>query len=173
MNSRNAFQAKYSDMHYWAGNIAIHVFNLDFLRRVAREGEKLLPVHASPKIIPSAHSRNKERASEAPNGYKLERFVFDALPWAERVCVLEVSAAEEFSPIKNAEGSQSPESSRADLEACYRRWLEEAGVEIPPGVLAIEIDHSVIDSAAEALEANIGTPAAAGQAILFSTGSNQ
>ena len=158
---------------YWAGNIAIHVFNLDFLRRVTREGEKLLPVHASPKIIPSAHSRNKERASEAPNGYKLERFVFDALPWAERVCVLEVSAAEEFSPIKNAEGSQSPESSRADLEACYRRWLEEAGVEIPPGVLAIEIDHSVIDSAAEALEANIGTPAAAGQAILFSTGSNQ
>jgi len=158
---------------YWAGNIAIHVFNLDFLHRLAQDGEKLLPVHASPKIIPSAHSPHKARASPAPNGYKLERFVFDALPWAERVCVLEVSAAEEFSPIKNASGDQSPESSRADLEACYRRWLDEGGVEIPAGVVAIEIDHSVVDSAAEASEANLGTPARAGQAILFSTGSSQ
>jgi UDP-N-acetylglucosamine/UDP-N-acetylgalactosamine diphosphorylase len=157
---------------YWAGNIAIHVFNLDFLRRIARESEKLLPVHASPKVIASAHSSDKERASGAPNGYKLERFVFDALPWAERICVLEVRAAEEFSPIKNAEGKDSPESSRADLEACYRRWLERAGLEIPPGALAIEIDHSVIDSAAEAVESGFGTLAEAGQAILFSTGSN-
>ena len=41
---------------YWAGNIAIHVFNLDFLRRIAEESTTLLPVHASAKKIESVNS---------------------------------------------------------------------------------------------------------------------
>ena len=153
---------------YWAGNIAIHIFNLDFLRRISQDSPGLLPVHASPKVIRSVNSPLNSRASDGANGYKLERFVFDALPWAERTCVLEVRATEEFSPIKNAEGRDSPESSRAQLVGCYRTWLEGAGIAIPPDTNAIEIDHSVIDSADEASATGLANRVDAGGAILFS-----
>ncbi len=155
---------------YWAGNIAIHIFNLDFLRRIARDSARLLPVHASPKVIESVNSPLNLRASDGPNGYKLERFVFDALPWADRTCVLEVRATEEFSPIKNAEGKDSPESSRAQLVGCYRAWMEQAGIPVPPEIDAIEIDHSVIDSADEAIATGLANLVDAGGAILVSKG---
>jgi len=159
------------ELVYWAGNIAIHLFNRDFLRRIAAESERCLPFHASPKAIGSVDSDAKNRASVVPNGYKLERFVFDALPWAERTCLMEVRAEEEFSPIKNAEGKDSPESSRAQLVARYRSWLGQAGIEVPPGVEAIEVDHSVIDSPGDVTESGFSDLADAGKAILVSTGS--
>ncbi len=166
---RNARDAD-GKLLYWAGNIAIHIFNLDFLRRIARESDRLLPVHASAKTIQSVNSGPKARASRGPNGYKLERFVFDALPRARRTCVMEVRASEEFSPIKNAEGKDSPESSRAQLVGRYRGWLAAAGIDLPAGANRIEIDHSVIDSEAEAISSGFDNLADAGEAILVSTG---
>ena len=40
------------ELVYWAGNIAIHLFATAFVRRVARDAERLLPYHASEKTIP-------------------------------------------------------------------------------------------------------------------------
>jgi len=43
---------------------------------------------------------------------------------------MEVLREEEFSPVKNAEGEDSPATSRRDLTALYLRWLEENGASI-------------------------------------------
>jgi UDP-N-acetylglucosamine/UDP-N-acetylgalactosamine diphosphorylase len=83
---------------------------------------------------------------------------------------MEVRASEEFSPIKNAEGKDSPESSRAQLVGRYRGWLAAAGIDLPAGANRIEIDHSVIDSEAEAISSGFDSLADAGEAILVSTG---
>ena len=40
------------ELAFWAGSIAMHVLNVDFVRRVAADAERLLPCHASPKAIP-------------------------------------------------------------------------------------------------------------------------
>jgi UDP-N-acetylglucosamine/UDP-N-acetylgalactosamine diphosphorylase len=138
---------------FWAGNIAIHIFNTDFIRHVADEAATLLPFHPSAKVIPNV-TRARDGGVEnskpgEPNGYKFERFVFDALPVAERVCVLEASAREEFSPIKNARGPDSLATAQADMVALYRGWLEESGIDLPAKYDVVEIDHSQVDSAAE------------------------
>jgi UDP-N-acetylglucosamine/UDP-N-acetylgalactosamine diphosphorylase len=39
--------------------------------------------------------------------------------------------AEEFSPVKNAEGADSPETCRRDQIRRSARWLREAGVDVP------------------------------------------
>jgi UDP-N-acetylglucosamine/UDP-N-acetylgalactosamine diphosphorylase len=155
---------------YWAGNIAIHVFDTGFVRRVAAEADRLLPYHASAKVIPCIDSAGRPICVDEPNGYKLERFVFDALPAAKRICVLEVRAEEDFSPIKNAQGKDSPESARHDLVMQYRGWLVKAGFDLPNDTQWIEIDHAHIDSAEEAATCGYQDLVDAGDAIRVATG---
>ena len=106
----------------------------------------------------------------APNGRKLERFVFDALPAARQVAVLETGRTEEYSPIKNASGAESPQSARRDLIAEYRRWLGEAGVKGVDPRAAIEIDHAVFDGPEDLRARRIGHVAEAGDAIRIAPG---
>lgn len=129
---------------FWAASIGIHVFDLAFLRRVAADADRLLPYHASPKRIPCLDPAGHRVVADAPNGYKLERFVFDALPEARRPALLEVRRHEEYSPIKNRSGGESPETAREALVACYHRWLRASGVEGIAGDAWIELDESRI-----------------------------
>jgi UDP-N-acetylglucosamine/UDP-N-acetylgalactosamine diphosphorylase len=70
---------------------------------------------------------------EEPNAIKFETFLFDALPSARRTVTVEAARAAEFSPIKNAEGADSPQTARRDLNRLYAGWLEAAGVAVPTG----------------------------------------
>ena len=70
---------------------------------------------------------------DAPNATKLELFIFDAIPLAERSMVYETDRVEEFAPIKNAEGSDSPATSAALQFERSARWLEQAGIAVPRG----------------------------------------
>ena len=76
---------------------------------------------------------------DAPNGYKFEKFIFDILPNAKTAAFLAFDQKDEFSPVKNAEGSDSPATCRADMQAKWRRWLAEVGVTLPEG-MPVEID---------------------------------
>ena len=79
-----------------------------------------------------------------PNGHKLERFLFDALPVAERVALLEVARADEYAPLKNAEGDDSPATARRALDATARGWLTRANIATPADRW-VEVDHSKLD----------------------------
>ena len=152
-------------LRFWAGSIAVHVIHTDFARRVAADAYRLLPFHLSAKKIPFVDASGNQQTPDEPNGYKLERFVFDALREAREVCVVETTATEEFSPIKNAEGPDSPETCRRALTAQYRRWLEDAGLEVPGDTTAMEIDHSVIDGPRDVTTAGFERLADAGSAV--------
>jgi UDP-N-acetylglucosamine/UDP-N-acetylgalactosamine diphosphorylase len=146
---RNARDER-GELVYWAGSPAIHLLRTDFVQRIADDPDRWLPYHVSAKKVPTVDADGRAVQPDEPNGYKLERFVFDALPAARRTCLVETRTSEEFSPIKNAEGPESPSSARRDLVAEYRRWLSEAGIELPPEDQRIEIDHSQIDGPEDA-----------------------
>jgi UDP-N-acetylglucosamine/UDP-N-acetylgalactosamine diphosphorylase len=139
------------ELRFWAASIAIHVFDVAFLRRVGAEAERVLPFHASPKQIPCLGPAGDRVVPGAPNGYKLERFVFDALPEARRAALLEVRRHEEYSPIKNRTGGESPCTARRDLVASYHRRLHAAGISHVPEDAWIELDESRCE-APEAIE---------------------
>jgi UDP-N-acetylglucosamine/UDP-N-acetylgalactosamine diphosphorylase len=83
------------------------------------------------------------------NAIKFETFIFDALPCAERAVVMETPRQEDFSPVKNAEGEDSPETARRDLMEIYARWLAAAGVKVPrkgDGSLNCHIEISPLTS---------------------------
>ena len=119
------------ELTFWAGSIAVHCVALDLAERLTAPGGSRLPHHRADKKVPYVRADGTTIEPEAPNAVKFETFLFDALPFAERTVTVEAERADEFSPIKNAEGSDSPATARRDLNRLYARWLEGAGVLVP------------------------------------------
>jgi UDP-N-acetylglucosamine/UDP-N-acetylgalactosamine diphosphorylase len=112
----------------WAGNTAIHVFRLGFLQDlVARRIE--LPFHVAHKPVPfvDEEGRRIEPGPTENTAHKFEQFIFDVLPDAGVALVVEGDRSREFNPVKNREGNDSPETSRAALLRIHREWLTAAG----------------------------------------------
>jgi UDP-N-acetylglucosamine/UDP-N-acetylgalactosamine diphosphorylase len=114
-----------------AGSIAIHALRVDFIADLNSGGRLKLPWHRAEKKVSCIDESGKPIKPDKPNAVKLEQFVFDAIPLAKNAIVYETERAEEFSPVKNAEGDDSPATCRRDQIRRAARWLREAGVEIP------------------------------------------
>jgi UDP-N-acetylglucosamine/UDP-N-acetylgalactosamine diphosphorylase len=114
-----------------AGSIAIHALRVSFVERLNQGGRLKLPWHRAEKKVPYVDDRGNAVKPDKPNAVKLEQFVFDAIPLAKNAIVYTTDRAEEFSPVKNAEGVDSPATSRRDQVRRAARWLREAGAEVP------------------------------------------
>lgn len=127
-------QARLADgsLKFSGGSIAIHVINVDFVERVGSgtDPDAHLPFHKAIKKIPYCAPDGSIVRPDKPNGVKFEMFVFDALPFARNPILIETLRSEDFSPVKNAEGVDSPESCRKDQLRMAAAWLKEAGVNI-------------------------------------------
>ncbi|RKX34246.1 MAG: UDPGP type 1 family protein [Verrucomicrobia bacterium] len=114
-----------------AGSIAIHVLSTAFARRLGDGGSGIvLPFHRADKKVVTIDEDGNSVAPGAANGIKFEMFVFDALPFAKNPIVVETSRIDEFSPVKNAEGVDSPRTCQEDQLRQIARWLHVAGVSI-------------------------------------------
>uniref|UniRef100_A0A182W9T2 UDP-N-acetylglucosamine diphosphorylase n=1 Tax=Anopheles minimus TaxID=112268 RepID=A0A182W9T2_9DIPT len=123
-NRRNPTDGK---LTFNAGNICNHFFTTDFLCRMA---DTTMPLHVAKKKIPYVDTTTGDRVKPTtPNGIKMEKFIFDAIPRAEQFVALEGRREEEFSALKNADtvGIDCPSSVRGDLYRLHRKWLIEAG----------------------------------------------
>jgi UDP-N-acetylglucosamine/UDP-N-acetylgalactosamine diphosphorylase len=117
-------------LRYLAGSIAIHLLDREFIRRMATGGADVsLPFHRADKKIPTVDAQGAAVRPEKPNGVKFELFVFDALPFARNPVVIETLRCNDFSPVKNAEGLDSPKTSREDQLRQFGRWLAAAGAD--------------------------------------------
>ena len=122
------------NLKFVAGSIAIHLLDRDFVKHMAR-GEGKLPFHRADKKIPTIDENGNPVKPDKPNGIKFELFVFDALPFARNPVVIETSRESEFSPVKNAEGVDSPQTCRDDQVRQFARWAKSAGADV-------EVDES-------------------------------
>jgi UDP-N-acetylglucosamine/UDP-N-acetylgalactosamine diphosphorylase len=120
------------DLRINVGNPAIHIFDLAFLERVTEGDAAGLPYHLARKTVPHWDPAADEFVvPEQENALKFERFVFDVLPLAERWAAVATSRREEFAPLKNATGDDSPESVREAMVALAADWLRKAGMPVP------------------------------------------
>lgn len=121
------------DLRFNAGNPAIHILGVDFVRRLNESGDGFaLPFHRADKKVPHVDLKTGERVEpNEPNGVKLETFVFDALPLAAKPLVLETDRVDEFAPIKNASGGDSAATSALLQTERAARWLEAHSLRVP------------------------------------------
>jgi UDP-N-acetylglucosamine/UDP-N-acetylgalactosamine diphosphorylase len=114
---------------FWAGNPAIHLFDVAFLRKVT-QGADRIPWHLARKKVPYVDEQGQRVEPAKENALKFERFIFDVLPQAERWTAAAITK-KEFEPLKNATGPDSPATVRQALSDQAADWLEQAGVKVP------------------------------------------
>jgi UDP-N-acetylglucosamine/UDP-N-acetylgalactosamine diphosphorylase len=131
-------------LRFHAGSIAVHCFSKSFLDRV-RDRDDALPLHLAHKAVPFLDASGTLVHPSAPNAIKFERFIFDLMPLADRVTVVEIEARDGFAPLKNPAGSaaDAPEHVHAALVEHARRLLAEAGVTVAEGI-DVELDAATI-----------------------------
>ena len=122
-------------LRYPAGSIAIHILDREFIGRMAGRTDgtagPVLPFHRADKKIATIDAAGNPVRPDRPNGAKFEMFVFDALPFARNGLVIETQRADDFSPVKNADGVDSPRTARDDQLRQYARWLVSVGAPLP------------------------------------------
>jgi UDP-N-acetylglucosamine/UDP-N-acetylgalactosamine diphosphorylase len=110
---------------YDSANIATHLFTREFLENFSAAA---LPFHVAHKKIPYLGPNGTVVHPQEPNGFKFELFMFDLFPMAEGMAALEVKREEEFAPVKNKEGIDSPATARAMVLALHHQWAISAGL---------------------------------------------
>ena len=97
------------ELLYGESHILCNLFNIDALKLI--ENEKL-PYHTAFKKSSFINVDGNEIMPISPNAYKFETFIFDAFNKFEDMLIFRTLREEEFAPIKNKEGVDSPETAR-------------------------------------------------------------
>ncbi|OMJ95143.1 hypothetical protein SteCoe_1512 [Stentor coeruleus] len=112
---------------YFGGSILNHIFKVSFLRRITNSLELLRSkYHIARKKVPF-YSAGTKTAPKEPNGVKFELFYFDIFSLSTVSAAMEIQRSEEFAPVKNATGPDSPESARKLVSELHMKWLIKAG----------------------------------------------
>ncbi len=117
-------------LKFGMGNPAIYLLDVDFVEKI-NEGSFTLPYHEALKKVPCIDEEGNKVNPVENSAVKFEMFIFDALRYAGKSIIMEVVREDEFSPVKNDEGKDSPDTARQHMINLFGRWLREAGIEIP------------------------------------------
>jgi len=133
------------NLRHYAGNPAIHILSLDFIQRVYDHFEEF-PWHRAHKRVPFLDENGDLVEPRAPNAFKFETFVFDALRFIRHEPVaLEITRAGEYTPIKQFEGPNSVRAAWKSMRDYWGAWLEAAGCSVPrddSGEISVRIEVS-------------------------------
>jgi len=147
---RNLRDPSTDQLIYNYAHICINNFSVEFLKDIANNHLNDLPYHVARKKIPYAGENGETIAAKAENGWKLERFIFDAFKFSKKMVAYEVRRDEEFSPLKNGPGmavpKDSPETCLADVSRLHTRYLTNAGATISDCTVPVIVEISPIVS---------------------------
>ena len=97
------------ELKYAEAHILCNLFSLSAINKISSID---LPYHVAFKKAKYIDSDGKLVISDKPNAYKFESFLFDAFEKLNDLIVLRVKRENEYAPVKNAEGVDSPETAR-------------------------------------------------------------
>ena len=106
------------ELKYGESNIICHLFSIDAIEKVSTEP---LMYHTAFKKNSYIDENGKEIIPEEPNSYKFESFIFDALEFFDDMAILRGTREDDFAPVKNKEGVDSPKTAKELYEKYWER----------------------------------------------------
>ncbi len=104
------------ELFYGEANMLCNLFSIKVLDEIANNK---LAYHIAFKKAKYIDSKGNLIVPEKPNAYKFETFLFDVFGTLDDMAILRVKREEEFAPVKNAEGADSPATARKLYEDYY------------------------------------------------------
>ena len=97
-------QLKYGNAH-----IMCNLFSIKAIEKISEEH---LKYHKTIKKNSYIDENGNEVIPTNPNSYKFESFIFDSFEFFDNIAILNTKREDEFAPIKNKEGSDSPKTAK-------------------------------------------------------------
>lgn len=97
------------ELLYGESHILCNLFNRAALEEI---GKNKLKYHSAFKKAKYINAEGELVVPTKPNAYKFEAFIFDAFERLEEMAILRVRREDEFAPLKNASGVDSPDTAR-------------------------------------------------------------
>ncbi len=104
------------ELKFGESHINCNLFNIKAIEKI---GNDKLPYHTAFKKATYIDTEGNTIKPTEPNCYKFESFIFDAFEKIDRMGILRGSRENEFAPVKNAEGVDSPETARELYKKYY------------------------------------------------------
>ena len=95
------------ELKYGESHIMCNLFSIDAIEKVSKE---VLMYHSAFKKNSYIDENGREIIPEEPNSYKFESFIFDSFEFFDDIAILRGKREEDFAPVKNREGVDSPET---------------------------------------------------------------
>lgn len=105
------------ELVYGESHIMCNLFSMDALEKIA---EEKLPYHTAVKKASYLKPNGEMVVPEEPNSYKFESFIFDSFGLFEDISVLRGIRSQDFAPVKNATGNDSPQTAKKLYEENQR-----------------------------------------------------
>lgn len=97
------------ELQYGESHILNNLLNIEFIEKV---GKEKMPYHVAHKKANYINTKGELIVPDKPNAYKFEAFLFDSFDKLDDMVIMRVKREEEFAPIKNKEGEDSPETAK-------------------------------------------------------------
>ena len=106
------------ELKYGESHIMCNLYTIEAIEKISKE---TLIYHSALKKNSYINEEGKEIIPTEPNAYKFESFIFDAFELFDDIAILRGKRKEDFAPVKNKEGVDSPRTAKELYEKFYAK----------------------------------------------------
>jgi len=106
------------ELKYGESHIMCNLYTIDAIETVSKEA---LMYHCAFKKNSYIDEDGNEVIPEGPNSYKFESFIFDAFEFFDDIAILRGKREDDFAPVKNKEGVDSPKTAKELYEKFWNK----------------------------------------------------
>ena len=106
------------ELKYGESHIMCNLYTIDAIEKASKE---ILMYHSAFKKNSYIDEDGKEVVPTEPNSYKFESFIFDAFEFFDDIAILRGKREDDFAPVKNKEGVDSPKTAKELYEKYWNR----------------------------------------------------
>ncbi len=108
---------KDGELKYGESHIMCNLYTIEAIEKVSKE---VLMYHCAFKKNSYIDENGKEIVPNEPNSYKFESFIFDAFEFFDDIAILRGKREDDFAPVKNKEGVDSPKTAKELYEKFWK-----------------------------------------------------
>ena len=106
------------ELKFGESHIMCNLYTIEAIEKISTE---VLMYHSAFKKNSYIDENGKEIVPTEPNSYKFESFIFDAFELFDDIAILRGKREDDFAPVKNKEGVDSPKTAKELYEKYWNR----------------------------------------------------